>query len=298
MHGNDEVSEAEAFTVLVGQGVGGVAAAGNWFEAHWGAAAIAAAFLVQGLPPGPLASSILRQAMGMQAAHLGRATSPSGAPVAAADLRACIRSTAGALTHVGHNVIYFAHLLRVQAECPTLLHAGQMPGLTRLLAEFVPVAEPLDREPPPTPEEHAAVQDAPSLARWILGTFCACSLPSWPAGHLLTHGTAVLEMRTLGAPDEAALASWPLIVHARERRRDGRPDHVSLSLPLAPDPWTPAFWERDLAAQQWGRLGHYFKYAYAFRVLAEAASDAALVERARGQFRRLMSLRYDPPRPA
>lgn len=293
------------------------------WEAHFGAAAIAASFFIEenGLT-GETAKAIAEQAGRMVARHplsdasaevsTGRSLEASAGERIIAD---ALAETIDGLHWVGHNVIYAAIGMKAIRELGgwgTKQEIGGIAGLIRSFKGKIPgrswigfKTSEVKAMIPPTAGEQG-VMGGSELSRLVLHelasfkTIYRAEAHHDLIGHMLTFSHALVTLEELGYADLFQRGLVPLfkLIEVLKTTRDIRPDEpIRLVSPVdreplqaaGPSPWLPtepAYWQFDRGESEWD-FGHTFKFPYSFYHHVARAGGAE--EAAFDNFRRIIS---------
>jgi len=293
------------------------------WEAHFGAAAIAASFFIEenGLI-GETAEAIVEQADRMVARHStgdARAEEPTGRTLDALSgeriIADALAETIDGLHWVGHNVIYAAIGMKAIRELGgwgTENEIGAIADLIRAFKGKIPgrswigfkTSEVKAISPPPPGELEG--MNGSELSRLVLKELAKFKIIYRAEahhdliGHMLTFSHALVTLEELGYADLYQRGLFPLfkLIQVLRTTRDIRPgEPIRLVSPVdreplwpaAPSSWLPtesAYWQIDRGENEWD-FGHAFKFPYSFyhHVARAGGAEAA----AYNNFRRILA---------
>jgi hypothetical protein len=272
-------------------GVAGMAAAGEPFMAHFGAALIAGWWLDRERRLSRAASGAMaRQADALVTKHAWLFQDrPRGA--SSARCGELVEAVEGGLDHVwaiGRDVIYSALVVRTLLERPELADGSVIDGVLRVLASCR--EQPLRqiggvfdvgnvRADEVAPE---TIENARSLADVTLRTMLEFrhvyyGLHQGDIGHLADHAHALLVLDRLGFHDAASRGIGGFREHlaALRRVRHSAADLPEVREGLNADPRQAPYWDRQWSRDDWA-VGHVFKYPYAILDLLDVVDDETL----------------------
>jgi hypothetical protein len=277
-------------------GLAGMAAAGEPFMAHFGAAVLAGWWLdhEHGLEP-VVAAAMTGQVDRMIAKHgwlfSGSHAGPSRRD-AADELLTALDPWLEGTWAIGHDVIYVALVLRTLAARPGMCSDAMLDGLHRVLdacheLPLLHVASRFDVSRVGADDAGGVDVDPPAaLARVALETAVGFEhvypgLHAGHIGHILDHGHAVLVLEALGHDAAASRARRGFLQHVAALRHVWHATMESSEAPAAGrgDARTIGYWTRDLDASDWA-VGHAFKYPYALFDLVAVVDDPGLASAA------------------
>ncbi|ACT04770.1 hypothetical protein [Paenibacillus sp. JDR-2] len=273
---------------------------GDIWEAHFGAAAIAGYFLIQGNGiKGEMAGRIIDQSFAMLAAH----PYSSGQPdilipemeyaAAANMILAALEPTIGELHWVGHHVIYSAASLLALRELGSWGAREDIEGICLLIRSFertIPgrswlgyKTSEVKRLTEEAEDRFPIIENAEQLSQFILDELASFEVIYKAEshhdliGHMLTFSHALNVLDDLGYTEyfrRGLPAVLKLVKALRYSRHLSMEDSVPLyspvdRLPLIEAgrseylPLEPEYWERDYAKLDWD-FGHVFKFSHSF----------------------------------
>ncbi|WP_217595790.1 hypothetical protein [Cohnella sp. GbtcB17] len=297
---------------------------GDIWEAHFGAAAIAAYFFIaENRLEESIARKIAQEADRMVSGRLeaptgsftGEINSKRGASVYERTIADALEETIDGLYWVGHNAIYAAASLKAIRELDGWGEAADIEAIAALIRSFkgkIPgrswigyktsevKALTLREEDGP-----AGIEDGAALSRFVLRELAAFETIYRAEshhdliGHMLTFSHALVTLEELGYPALFKRGLVPLfklvhVLRASQRLRPG--ESLRLHSPVDREPLAPArpstslpteasFWERERSEDVWD-FGHAFKFPYSFyhHVARAGGADPAAYDR----FRRIV----------
>lgn len=186
----------------------------------------------------------------------------------------------GDLREVGHNIIFGAIALKAFRDCPKAITPSRIEGICRLIEGFTSTqnVELDDNDGIP------GIADESALIRFIFEEYLRsvwlyAGYGQGRAGHLLTVGHAIIELRRLGHPELAAQAHAAYRMYISTIRRG--PEATNQRIPEHPlssmTPLDYRYWKQRKPVRP--GLGHAFKYAYSFYNLLHSLDDPQLKKR-------------------
>jgi hypothetical protein len=283
------------------------------WNAHYGAAQIAAWYLACLLEPDPAT----RTALDAQVDHLrkqhgdGFAPPPPGPACddPAVDLMDAAEDHIDGLHLIGHNVIYLAYALRVLHDRRDLHRTDIRDTLVGLMRACVKTSrgygwpgyseaeaaaiELTIAERDAIDEQGVRAQLIEALREWCaFEPIYAGETHQDQVGHLLTHIHAILLLDEMGHADLARRALAPLALKRKILRRGWfwePPQALPAKVPSPHLPTEAAFWHQPLPTSDWD-FGHHFKYSWSWYALRDLFAEGGMAHRAELQFRRLIAL--------
>jgi len=164
------------------------------------------------------------------------------------------------LCRIGHNVIFLSLALRAFHDLPQAVTPARIEGLRRTINSLEPRQKGVgDLEIP---------ESTSSYSEFVLEEFLG-STEGGPgqgyAGHVLTYGRAILDLRTLGYEPFAqkCLNAFKLALKAARPQSPGNGYRAERKKVEFLRPNCKAYWDRRVSAGTM-ELGHLFKYPYGF----------------------------------
>lgn len=248
-------------------------ASDSFYTGHAGGAIVAAYYLAgeEGLEAGT--ETVIKAALDH---HYGLASSPfpeeEPLPDGVHTVLQSMEDGIDQLCRDGHDVIFLSLALRAMHDLPETVTPSRIRALRRTLETLEPRRS--GRGDLDVPESLS------SFAEFVLEEFLA-STEGGPgqgySGHLLTHGRAILDLRSLGHEDFAkrCLNAFQLAVKTARPRSPGKDYRAERPRKQFIRPDRKEYWERRVAAGTL-ELGHLFKYPYGFLGLRRHSKNQAL----------------------
>lgn len=208
-----------------------------------------------------------------------------------------LESGIGVLRAAGHNIIFATLSLKALREAPEAVTPARIGGLCAMVRSFGTGG---GRGAGPNPEGLADLSDEPRFVRFVFREYLSAvelyvsgKGHHGFAGHLLTIGHALLELRRMGCPELAAKglpAYWQFVRQARAGADLGG-RRVADAPAGSPGPLSREYW----ASQRGRRTGeivssHLIKYPYSFFALARELRDEELKARILGSLYHLTAI--------
>ena len=279
----------------LGLGLSAMAAAGEPFMAHFGAALLAGWwFTYDQHASADLDRAIARTADRVVDKHGWLFENvPSARPDAALE-SGLVEHVGG--THldgvwaIGHDVIFTALAVRTFQARPELCTGPIVDGLHKVvdachqdpLLQIADVFDVTDA----TGDDLAALHvDEPSdVARVALETMVGFThvyvgLHQGHIGHVIDHAHALITLDRLGHRAEAQRGRRGFLTHVAALRKvwHEQADLTEVTVGVTDDARQPAYWENDYTTNDWA-VGHVFKYPYALYDLLALVDDPALAK--------------------
>jgi len=276
-------------------------------DGHWGAAALAAYFLVEEVEP----PSEVRAAIALQVEHLfeafGELFRNNGSSPRVEDPARTIVDEIdqgdGGLHSLGHNVIFPTLAIQAMARFPDFATEEIVGGVVELVRQSngSPAGGPffgwegaeVDQLDVESDRTFSSESDDRNLAIQALDLVTETPVykggHAGVVGHVLTHADALIELRNMGFGELAKRCTRGLRIHMKvvERRFDPG-EHDLKPRTGSPDPpLSLRYWQSDLGSRSRWAYGHYFKYPLSFYRLARRAAVPELSDY-EPRFRRLM----------
>jgi hypothetical protein len=285
-------------------GLSGVAAAGEPFMAHFGAALLAAWWFDhdQGLPD-ETSDAMARQADALVAKHSWLfAEQPTGPPTDRGD--EVVDALASGLDHtwaIGHDVIFAALVARTWQQRPELVTDRTIAGILAVLLECR--GQPLETfggvfdvcSADAGDVEEAEVETSERLAQLALRTVMDfdhvyLGLHQGDIGHIADHAHALLVLDRLGYHEIARRGSVGFREHIAAARlvSSRTADLPEVAARRSTNPQHPAYWAEASPSNDWA-VGHVFKYPYALLDLISVAGAGAITAPILGKLAQLVA---------
>jgi hypothetical protein len=271
-----------------------MAAAGEPFMAHFGAALLAGWWFATDQCSAGLETAIARTADQVVSKHRWLFDEiPSSDPGAGLEPE-LVEHIGGehldGVWAIGHDVILTALAVRTFQARPELCTAQVVDGIHRVIdachqQPFVQIAGRFDVEARRDDLEGLSLDAPGEVARLALETMVGvvhvyAGLHQGEIGHVVDHAHALITFDRLGYQAEFQRGRLGFLTHVAGLRQIAQEetDLAEVTAGVEDDARHPAYWEHDFTTNDWA-VGHVFKYPYALYELLALVDDPPLARR-------------------